>query len=49
MEMMNLLKNEFESKLHENIFSISAVSGENLNPLRRLLFEMIKKFDKEVE
>ena len=48
-EMLDLLTKEFESKLHEHISTISSVSGENLNKLKRLLFEIIKKYDKDVE
>jgi GTP-binding protein len=48
-DLLEILKNEFESKLHENIFSISSVSGENLVQMKRQLLEMIKKFDEEIK
>ncbi|MDO9576562.1 MAG: GTPase ObgE [Candidatus Cloacimonadales bacterium] len=48
-ELLVILKNEFESKFHENIFTISSITGENLTKMKRMLFEMIKKYDKEVE
>lgn len=48
-DMLKLLTREFETKLHEHVHSISSISGENLNILKRTLFEMIKKVDKEVE
>nr|HPR18492.1 GTPase ObgE [Candidatus Cloacimonadota bacterium] len=46
---LNTLKNEFETKLHEQILSISSVSGNNLLTLKRMLFAMIKTFDAEEE
>ncbi len=48
-ELLQILTDEFESKFHENIYPISSITGENLNKIKRLLFEMIKKYDKEVE
>jgi DNA polymerase III delta prime subunit len=48
-DLLEILKNEFESKLRENIFSISSISGENLVQMKRQLFEMIKKFDEEIK
>ena len=45
-ELLNILKNEFEIKLHEHIISISSISGENLNKLKTQLFEMIKEINK---
>ncbi|MCK4654854.1 MAG: GTPase ObgE [Candidatus Cloacimonetes bacterium] len=45
-ELLNILKNEFEIKLHEHIISISSISGENLNILKTQLFEMIKEINK---
>ncbi len=48
-EMLKLLTREFEEKLHEHVYSISSISGENLGNLKRTLFEMIKKYDKEEE
>ena len=48
-ELLEILKNEFESKLHKNIFSISSVSGENLVQMKQELLEMIKKFDEETK
>ena len=46
-EFYNLLKNEFEKKLHENIISISSVSGENLRGLIIKLHQILAKLDKE--
>ncbi|MCF7793885.1 MAG: GTPase ObgE [Candidatus Cloacimonetes bacterium] len=46
-EMLKLLTREFETNLHEHVYSISSTSGENLNKLKRTLFEMIRKVDKE--
>lgn len=48
-ELLKILTNEFESKFHEHIFTISSITGENLEKLKRTLFEMIKKNDQEVE
>lgn len=48
-EMLKLLTEDFESKLHEHIYPISAVSRENLDSLKHKLFEMIKKYDSELE
>ena len=48
-DLLEILKNEFENKFHENIYPVSSITGENLNKMKRLLFEMIKKYDKEVE
>ncbi|MCK4312934.1 MAG: GTPase ObgE [Candidatus Cloacimonetes bacterium] len=45
-ELLNILKNEFETKFHEHIISISSISGENLNILKTQLFEMIKEINK---
>lgn len=41
-----LLRNEFESKLHENILSISSVSGDNLKELINQLYKIIKDLEK---
>ena len=46
-EFYNLLKNEFETKLHENIISISSVSGENMRELIIKLHQILAKLDKE--
>ncbi|MCD6176982.1 MAG: GTPase ObgE [Candidatus Cloacimonetes bacterium] len=46
-EFYNLLKNEFEKKLHENIISISSVSGENMRELIIKLHQILAKLDKE--
>jgi len=48
-EMLNMLMNEFETKLHEHVYAISSISGENLDKLKRTLFGMIKKYDQEVD
>jgi GTP-binding protein len=48
-ETLQLLKQEFETKLHEQIFTVSAVSGLGIKKLRRDLFEMVKKSEAEVE
>lgn len=44
-EMIKLIKEEFESKLHESIIGISSISGENLNQLKMLLFKKIKSYE----
>ncbi len=46
-EFYKLLKNEFETKLHENIISISSVSGENMKELIIKLHQILAKLDKE--
>ncbi|MBT3756865.1 MAG: GTPase ObgE [Candidatus Cloacimonetes bacterium] len=46
-ELYTLLKNEFETKLHENIISISSVSGENLKTLIIRLHQILTNLDKE--
>jgi len=45
LDLASLLKNEFDQKLHEQIFPISSVSGENLNELKRILFNLIREFE----
>lgn len=42
-ELISLLKNEFDKKLHEQIFPVSSISRENLYELKRILFNMIGK------
>ena len=42
MELVSLLKDEFDQKLHEKIFPISSVSGENLSELKRILFDLVR-------
>ncbi len=42
-EFLNLLKNEFETKLRERVISISSISGENLNVLKKHLFNILKQ------
>lgn len=44
-EKINKLKNEFSSKLDEEIIAISSVSNKNLDKLRRRLFNIIKRED----
>ncbi len=44
-EMIKLIKEEFESKLHESIIGISSISGKNLNQLKMLLFKKIKSYE----
>jgi len=46
-EFYELLKNEFETKLHENIISISSVSGENIRDMIVQLHQILAKLDKE--
>ena len=46
-EFYKLLRNEFETKLHENIISISSVSGENMRELIVKLHQILAKLDKE--
>ena len=46
-DFYKLLKNEFETKLHENIISISSISGENLRNLKIQLHQILAKLDKE--
>jgi len=41
-ELLTLLKDDFESKLHENIIPISAISKENLAELKFTLHKIIK-------
>ncbi|MCD4796817.1 MAG: GTPase ObgE [Candidatus Cloacimonetes bacterium] len=43
IEFLNLLKNEFETKLREQIISISSISGENLKVLKKHLFNILKQ------
>jgi GTP-binding protein len=44
-DLLELLKNEFETKLQENIVTISSVSGENLTPLKQQLYILIQQQD----
>jgi len=44
-EFFELLRNEFESKLHENILSISSVSGDNLKELINQLYKILKDIE----
>ncbi|MCF7858868.1 MAG: GTPase ObgE [Candidatus Cloacimonetes bacterium] len=46
-DLLNILKGEFESKLHENIIQISALAGENLKELKKQLHHMISRLEKE--
>ncbi|RLC49133.1 MAG: GTPase ObgE, partial [Candidatus Cloacimonadota bacterium] len=43
--LLSLLKDEFQKKMHERILPISSVSGENLQELKRLLFQIIKEYE----
>ena len=47
MDMVKMMKYEFEEKLHEQIFSISSVSGENIEDIKKKLFNILKKYDEE--
>ena len=40
------LKKEFDEKLRENVITISAVTGENTDELKRMLFQKILKAEK---
>jgi GTP-binding protein len=42
-ELLDNLKNKFETNLHENIFAISAVSGENVKTLMQNIYLLLKK------
>ncbi len=42
------IKRDFETKLQENIYRISSVSGENLQRLKQDLYKIIKELDKEI-
>lgn len=44
-DLLELLKNEFETKLQEDIVTISSVSGENLKPLKQRLQILIEQQD----
>jgi len=46
-DFYKLLKDEFETKLHENIISISSISGENLRDLIIQLHQILAKLDIE--
>lgn len=46
-DFYELLKNEFETKLHENIISISSVSGDNLKELIIQLHKILMTIDKD--
>ncbi|MFO7896189.1 MAG: GTPase ObgE [Candidatus Cloacimonadales bacterium] len=48
-ETLDFLKQEFEAKLHEKIFMISAVSGLGIKKLRRDLHDMVQEFDGDFE
>ncbi len=41
--IVSRLKSEFDQKLHEHIFPISSVSGENLDKMKMVLFNLIKE------
>jgi len=47
MDLVRIMKDEFEEKLHEQIFPISSVSGENIREMKKKLFNILKKYDKE--
>ncbi|MDP8269270.1 MAG: GTPase ObgE [Candidatus Tenebribacter davisii] len=46
-EFYILLRNEFETKLHENIIAISSVSGENIRDMIVKLHQILVKLAKE--
>ncbi len=46
-DLVRIMKGEFEEKLHEQISPISSVSGENIKEMKKKLFEILKKYDKE--
>ncbi|MEA1973358.1 MAG: GTPase ObgE [Candidatus Cloacimonadota bacterium] len=46
-DFIDLLKTEFEEKIHENILAISSVSNENLKPLKRRLFNLLEEYEQD--
>ena len=46
-DLTDLLKNEFEKKLHENIIPFSSITGENLDLLIGVLNDLVKKYKDE--
>ena len=46
-EIVKLIRNEFESKFHENIIPLSSVSGENIQFLKNQVYKMIKEYDEK--
>jgi GTPase len=48
-EMLRMIKGEFEERIHENIMSVSAISGENLGVLKDLLYTRLRKLKRQEE
>ncbi len=44
-DLTDLLRKEFEKKLHESIIPVSSITSENLDKLIKTLFNMVKKSD----
>lgn len=45
--LLELLKTEFEEKIHEDIMAISSVSKENISKLKNKLYTIIKEYERE--
>jgi GTPase len=48
-EMLRMIKGEFDERIHENIMSVSAISGENLGVLKDLLYTRLRKLKRQEE